>query len=177
MERMLSLDQALFLAVNHLPHTETLNMIALTISGVGTAGMIWFLIAAVLFFKEEKKDHWFFLPFIFAGGAGWALVELILKPLIARIRPTELMGAIIVGPASADFSMPSGHATIAFAMATVLAQREPKWRWVFFTLAILIALSRIYLGKHYPLDVTTGALIGWGIGIGAHYLSKHHAQA
>lgn len=175
MERILWFDYALFLAVNHLPHTEVFDMIALAISGVGTAGMIWFMIAAALFFKEEKKDHWFFLPFILAGGTSWMLVERILKPLAARIRPSELMGAIIVGPPSADFSMPSGHATIAFAMATVLTQREPKWRWVFFTLAILIALSRIYLGKHYPLDVTIGAFLGWGIGIGTHYLSKHHA--
>ncbi|MEK7543280.1 MAG: phosphatase PAP2 family protein [Patescibacteria group bacterium] len=164
MERLLILDQQIFFIINHLPHTELTNALALAISGIGTAGLIWFLITAILFSKEEHKDHWFFLPFLFAGGTSWALVELILKPLVARVRPTELMGAIIVGPASQDFSMPSGHATIAFAMAVVLSRKEPKWKWMFFTLAVLISLSRIYLGVHYPLDVVAGGVIGWLIG-------------
>lgn len=176
MERMLSLDQALFLAVNHLPHTEAINMFALAVSGVGSAGIIWFLIAILLFFKEEKKDHWFFLPVVLAGSSSWVLVELILKPLIARTRPAELIGAIIIGSTSRDFSMPSGHATIAFAMATILAKKEPTWRWLFRTLAILIAFTRIYLGKHFPADVLIGALIGSMIGLFTNYLTKVHAQ-
>lgn len=174
MERLLILDQQIFLIINHLPHTELTNALALAISGIGTAGLIWFIITALLFIKEEKKDQWFFLPSLFAGGTSWALVELILKPLVARVRPTELMGAIIVGPASHDFSMPSGHATIACAMATMLAHKEPKWRWIFFTLAILISLSRIYLGKHFPLDVIIGGMIGWGIGYLSNIISRNH---
>lgn len=177
MERVLAFDQWLFLSFNHLPHTGFFNVLALAISGVGTAGIIWFLITVVLFFKEEKKDHWFFLPFIGAGVTSWALVELVLKPLVARVRPNEFMGAIIVGSASQDFSMPSGHATIAFAMATVLAHKEPKWKWIFVVLAILISLSRIYLGKHYPLDVIMGALIGTAIGTLSHVVTKKHVQA
>lgn len=164
MERMLSFDQQLFFIINHLPHTEASNMIAMAISGAGTAGIIWFMLTAVLFLKEEIKDHRFFLPFIIAGGISWTIVELFLKPLIARARPNEVMGAIIVGSGSDGFSFPSGHATIAFAMAVVLSRKEPKWKWMLFTLAVLISLSRIYLGVHYPLDVVFGAFLGWGIG-------------
>ena len=90
----------------------------------------------------------------FAGGGSWFIVEVILKPLFARPRPD----------ASAGFSFPSGHATIAFAMATVLSKKEPKWRFALFLLAIAIAFSRIYLGKHYPLDVLAGAFLGIIIG-------------
>lgn len=177
MELILAFDQQMFLILNHLPHTGFSNVIALAISGIGTAGIIWFLITAVLFIKEEKKDHWFFLPFLFAGGTSWALVELILKPLVVRVRPTELMGAIIVGTTSHDFSMPSGHATIAWAMAVVLSRKEPKWKWVFYALALLISLSRIYLGKHYPLDVIIGAVVGWVIGSLSSTITKNHVQA
>ncbi|MEK7141666.1 MAG: phosphatase PAP2 family protein [Patescibacteria group bacterium] len=177
MELILAFDQQMFLILNHLPHAGFSNVLALAISGIGTAGIIWFLITAVLFIKEEKKDHWFLLPFMGAGVTSWALVELILKPLVARVRPTELMGAIIVGSTSHDFSMPSGHATIAFAMATVLSQKEPKWRWLFFSLAILISLSRIYLGKHYPLDVIMGGFIGAAIGSLSHRVTNKHVQA
>jgi len=49
-------------------------------------------------------------------------------------------------------------------MAVVLSHKEPKWKWVFFALAILISFSRIYLGKHYPLDVIAGGVLGWIIG-------------
>lgn len=164
MELLLTLDHQLFIFINLLPHTSWTDMIALAISGVGTAGIIWFTIAILLFLREEKKDHWFFLPFILAGGTSWAIVEFFLKPLIARVRPNEIMGAIIVGSGSDGFSFPSGHATIAFAMAVVLSRKEPKWKWMFYTLAVLISLSRIYLGVHYPLDVVFGVLLGWGIG-------------
>ena len=61
MEFILSLDQQLFLLLNHLPHTSLSDVVALAISGVGTAGVIWFVLATVLFLKEEKKDHWFFI--------------------------------------------------------------------------------------------------------------------
>ncbi len=164
MERLLALDQQLFLLINHLPHLAVSNTVALAISGVGTAGIIWFIIAILLFLREEKKDHWFFLPFILAGGTSWTIVEFFLKPLIARVRPNEIMGAIIVGPGSDGFSFPSGHSTIAWALATVLAHKEPKWKTFFFILAFLISFSRIYIGKHFPLDVIFGALLGWGIG-------------
>ena len=176
MELILAFDQQMFLILNHLPHAGFSNVLALAISGIGTAGIIWFLITAVLFIKK-KKGPLVFASIYGAGVTSWALVELILKPLVARVRPTELMGAIIVGSTSHDFSMPSGHATIAFAMATVLSQKEPKWRWLFFSLAILISLSRIYLGKHYPLDVIMGGFIGAAIGSLSHRVTNKHVQA
>lgn len=164
MELLLALDRQLFILINHLPHFAVSDTVALAISGIGTAGIIWLIFAIILFLKEEKKDHWFFLPFMLAGGTSWTIVELFLKPLIARLRPNEIIGAIVVRPESDGFSFPSGHATIAFAMAVVLSHKEPKWKWVFYTLAVLISLSRIYLGVHYPLDVVFGAFLGWGIG-------------
>jgi len=114
--------------------------------------------------SSEKKSHWFFLPVMLAGGISWVLVEQIIKPLVGRLRPTAEMGAIIVGNRNNDYSFPSGHATIAWAMAVVLSNKEPKLRWAFYILAFFISLSRIYLGKHYPGDVLAGGLLGWSIG-------------
>ncbi len=177
MNLIIAADQSLFFLINHLPHTSLTDGLALALSGVGTAGLIWFVIAAYLFFREEKKDHWFFLPVFLAAGASWMIVELVLKPLVGRVRPDEFMGAIIVGNGADGYSFPSGHATIAFAMAVVLSRKEPRWKPWLFLLAALIAFSRIFLGKHYPLDVIAGGLLGWGIGhlshIVCYHVSKH----
>lgn len=148
------LDQQIFSFVYSLPHPGIITSIAQFLSGIGKAGIIWFLIGFVLFIREEKKDHRFFIPIFLTGGASWVFVDFILKPLIGRPRPTEIL---------TDFSFPSGHATIAWAMAIVLSRYEPRWRWMFYVLAVLISLSRMYLGVHYPLDVLGGAVLGWGI--------------
>lgn len=151
-----AIDQQVFLFINHLPHSGITDGMAKFFSLIGTAGAVWLAIGGLLFLKEEKKHHMFFVPIIGAGGISYVLVEFILKPLIARPRPTNLLS---------DFSFPSGHATIAFAMAVVLSAYEPKFRWLFYALAVCISFSRIYIGVHYPLDVLSGALLGWGIGV------------
>jgi len=154
MDIVFALDRQLFFVVNGSYHTPVLDTLALVLSGVGTAGIIWFLIAVILFMREEKKDHWFFASVGLAGGASFIIVELMLKPLVGRMRPDGSEG----------FSFPSGHATIAFAMAVVLSQKEPKWKWLFYMLAVLISLSRVYLGAHYPLDIIAGSALGLTIG-------------
>ncbi|MDI6871151.1 MAG: phosphatase PAP2 family protein [Bacillota bacterium] len=57
-------------------------------------------------------------------------------------------------------SFPSGHTATAFALARVLARRYPERSRLFYVLAGLVGLSRIYLNRHYPGDVAAGALVG-----------------
>ena len=173
MNQLFFIDQQVFLLFNHLPHWAILNIFFEILSGVGTAGIVWFVLAALLFLKEEKKDHWFFLPIILAGGVSWVLVEQILKPMIGRVRPTAEMGAIIIGSIKDDPSFPSGHATIAWAMAVVLARKEPRLKWLFYGLAFLISFSRIFLGKHFPLDVIAGGVLGVGIGYASLFIGEY----
>ena len=163
MEFLYGLDTTVFFFVNHLGHNIVSDGAAKFLSGVGTAGIIWFVFGVVLFLLEEKKDHWFVLQlFVSAGAAG--LVTSVLKHVVARYRPSPEMGAIIVSAARDLYSFPSGHATLAFAGAVVLSAKEPRFQWFFYTLAFLIAFSRIYLGVHYPLDVVAGGILGFGIG-------------
>jgi undecaprenyl-diphosphatase len=90
-----------------------------------------------------------------------------LKFLIQRERPLlflDVSSNISKGPGEIlDPSFPSAHTVFAFMMATILAYRFPRYRVFFFVFAGIIGWTRIYLGLHYPSDVITGALMGYGI--------------
>ncbi len=86
------------------------------------------------------------------------------KAVTGRERPPvgdPGLAALVHLPADASF--PSGHAATAFAAAGVVAIRYPALRIPLLGLAALIALSRVYLGVHYPLDVLAGAALGLAI--------------
>jgi undecaprenyl-diphosphatase len=89
-----------------------------------------------------------------------------LKRSSNRSRPFVEQNAILrVSPATIlklqeDGSFPSGHACNAFMIAALFAERVRRKRIFFYGLASLIALSRIYLGVHYPSDVMIGSRLG-----------------
>ena len=86
----------------------------------------------------------------------------LLKNLVARIRPYDMMDTLIpLVNKPTDYSFPSGHSGCAFAVAGVYVRNLPKRAGIpLLILAILIALSRLYVGVHYPTDVLAGLIIG-----------------
>ena len=109
-------------------------------------------------------------------AAGWrsllghgvaAGVSNLVKHAIGRPRPKFMhAGNLELSPVAGSGwdSFPSGHATASFAVATVLSEKFPRWRWVFLSLAIAIAASRIVRGSHFVTDVAGGAVMGHVIG-------------
>jgi undecaprenyl-diphosphatase len=79
------------------------------------------------------------------------------KPLRVKISSPEI-------PATTGKSFPSSHAANCFALATVIFLFHRRWGWIAFIPAALVALSRMYVGSHWPLDVLAGSLIGIGCG-------------
>ena len=163
---LITLDHEIFLFINHLPHTPLSDVIAMTLSGVlGSMVVVWILLSIWLFVREEKKDRWFFLPVAVASGLSLLVTDVYLKNFFARNRPP---GAML-----SDYSFPSGHATFAWALAVVLASKEPRAKWLFYALAFFISLSRVYMGKHYPYDVIAGSFVGLGIGYISLWLEQN----
>ena len=106
-----------------------------------------------------------------------ALLVMLLKDVFDRARPPVAdPGLDPVGLVPASASFPSGHATSAFAAAVAVALIYPRLGRPLLVLAAVVAVSRVYLGVHYVLDVAAGALLGIAIGIAAAWAVKAVAR-
>ncbi|MCP4694754.1 MAG: phosphatase PAP2 family protein [Desulfobacterales bacterium] len=83
------------------------------------------------------------------------------RPFVSQKVVLRTSSIVTTGP-HRNRSFPSGHACNAFMIAAIFADRLRGRRWLFFGAASLVALSRVYLGVHFPSDVIAGALLGWG---------------
>ncbi len=92
-----------------------------------------------------------------------------LKSLLSRERPYNILkGLNTFDIILKDYSFPSGHTSASFAIATTVALNIPKLSIVVFIIALIIGVSRIYLGVHYPTDVVAGMILGIGSAIVTH---------
>ena len=137
-------------------------MIILTQIGSGITGLG---IALILFLAN---NHMLSYEIVLGTLTLWLVVEL-LKILVRRSRPFLRMAQTrIVGYRAVGLSFPSGHTSQAFFMATLMTQYFHPDLWVVFLLyatALLVAITRMYVGAHYPRDVLAGAILGsaWGL--------------
>lgn len=176
-EQLLALDGNILLWIQDHIRAEWLTPIVTTVTKLGGLGFIWIVLCLFLLcFKKTRQ----------AGVAGllalvFSLVinNAILKKLVARTRPYEVIeGLQLLTKKATDFSFPSGHSASAFAAATAICrtQRGSKWRWIVLAGAVCMALSRLYIGIHYPSDVICGALSGTLCGLAAAFLTKMCAK-
>ena len=114
------------------------------------------------FYKMIRSSYafWIFCSVLLASVFG-----VILKFVIGRMRPIFYDALNMTGffPFTGDWafhSMPSGHAMASFAGLVTIGLLAPLAKWFTWTLAIVIGLSRICDGMHWPSDVIFGAFIG-----------------
>jgi len=90
-------------------------------------------------------------------------MSVLLKAIINRPRPFQALHTSSVIDAGSS-SFPSGHAMIFFCMIPLMSKNFPKTKILFWIVAILVALSRVYFNVHYLSDVVAGAICGYAIG-------------
>ena len=97
-----------------------------------------------------------------------------LKFLFARIRPCNALPDVrTLVSTSTSYSFPSSHAANIFGMVTILSKKYKNFRFCFFFIALVVGISRIYVGVHYPFDVFAGAIVGILCGLGVLKLEKY----
>ena len=130
----------------------------------GDEGIFWIAWAVLLlFFRKTRRTG---LGMGFAMMLGLLICNVILKPLVGRIRPYDFQlqeyGVVIklLIDGLSDFSFPSGHTIASFEACTVLLLNDKRMGIPATILAIAIAFSRLYLYVHYPTDVIFSVFAG-----------------
>ncbi|MBT4258137.1 phosphatase PAP2 family protein [archaeon] len=129
-----------------------------------TTMVIFFLVLVSLFSKKLRFPLWFSI-------GTTVILGFLLKFFVQRLRPYQEKIIPIASEKLVEsshliwnFSFPSVHAMLAFATFSIISNKFPRLRVAWLIFAILICLSRIYLGVHYVSDVLIGAAAGYALG-------------
>ncbi len=164
LDALANIDGKLLLLIqNHLRIPE-LTPWVVRFTKIGNLDLIWIGIAVLLLIpKKTRRTGVLTLVSLLAT---FCLVNLFLKGYVDRARPAEVVSGLTCLVKTRDASFPSGHAAAAFTAGTVIYKGTRKWVGVpCVILAVLLSLSRLYVGAHYPSDVLCGAAIGFLIGM------------
>ena len=159
------LNRLLFLEINGF-HTPFWDALMLTMTALGDHGNFLRYLAIALLVSLWRPS---WLPrrnvlVFFVGYGITALIAIQLKHWLDFPRPLLALGQVVhvVGRPEFHHSFPSGHAVFSVLLAASLSEQAAGLlRWLLWSYALLVCLSRLSLGAHFPADVLGGALIAY----------------
>lgn len=149
------LEVAIFRIVNGWP--ADLHVLFLIVTQAGSA---WMLFGLTLLFLGIKRER--LALRVFATGTLAFILSEVLKNVVGRLRPSLILESTVVRDHLVfDYGFPSGHTAVATAVGLVMLGVLPrKWHWLCWLWILLVAVSRVYLGVHAPLDIVGGFCLG-----------------
>jgi membrane-associated phospholipid phosphatase len=172
-EYLVNLDHSIFLFINvHLANPVT-NLIMPYITSDFYLRIFYAISILLLLWKGDKEVRWLVLFSIITLACTDLITSHVLKQWFARSRPCQTLPDInLLVNCGAGLSMPSSHAANAFGQAVLFGFMFKHVRWWLLGLASIIAISRVFVGVHYPADIVVGALVGIVVGIGVIFWYK-----
>ena len=153
------LDQRLLRVLRTRGHGPAAERAILAYSRTGEHAALWYTTIALAAALDAR--HRRFYGRVAATVFATQVLNSMIKLSLNRARPL-LEDLPALSPVMSDLSLPSAHASTSFAAATALSRQLPAPP--LFAAAVLMALSRPYLGVHYPSDVVAGAALGAATG-------------
>ncbi|HLP17102.1 MAG TPA: phosphatase PAP2 family protein [Bacteroidota bacterium] len=163
-----SIDVALFFFINHSLANPVFDIVMPFVTDLNRirAGQILYVSAwLLLMIKGGRNGRVAGVMLIVGIVVSDQLSSSVLKPLVGRIRPCHVLPNVrLLVECGGGLSFPSSHAVNNFCAAAILSSFFASRRWVFFSIASLVAFTRPYVGVHYPSDIAGGAVIGAACG-------------
>ena len=164
-ELIYNFDSSILLWIQDSVRNPILTPFFTFITHLGDSGIFWIALSLILcIFKKTRKVG---ICGLFALLFSVTFNNAFLKNVVGRIRPYEIIpGLECIVKHATDPSFPSGHTGASIAAATAFLKTLPKkFSIPAMVVAVLISLSRLYIGIHYPTDVIAGAITGAALGI------------
>jgi len=150
-------------AFDHLRGKPAADRLFYTATELGDFSLVWLIFGALRGLRSEHDWH-AAVRLGLAMGAESVLVNAGIKTIFRRRRPPPHLSHPLRVRRPRTSSFPSGHSTAAFSAAVLLSEDDDLWP-VYFTVAAIVASSRVYVKMHHASDVVAGATLGVGLGL------------
>jgi undecaprenyl-diphosphatase len=169
LDLLYSIDIAVFFFINHTLANPVFDIVMPFITDLNKNKPVLYLLGiwiVYLLVKGGKTERVTVGLLVVTVVISDQLNSAFLKELFGRVRPCRaLEGVRMLVDCGGGLSFPSSHDVNNYAAAAIIGHNFPRQRWYWLCFAALVALSRPYVGVHYPSDILAGGLIGFGIGI------------
>lgn len=177
-------DERLFFLINNGLSNQELDLAMTAFSVVGDA-LGWIIGGlALIYFSDRPGFRRRGVIFLLTMGVAGLFLNLT-KDAVGRGRPLErfkheiAQGKVVIHSPYEKLtarSFPSGHSQAAFTAATFLFLYYRRFGMILFTCAVMVAVSRVYVGSHFPADIVVGSAFGWVMGYMAWRLDPSPPQ-
>lgn len=148
-------------------HNAFLDPLMIGVSALGNGGIVWLLLAAVMFFFQKTRKCGILI--LVSMAVCFILGNLCIKNLVQRPRPCQIDTTVaLLIPIPGEYSFPSGHTLHGFTAAAMIFLHQKRAGIAALLFAAVVAFSRMYLFVHFPTDILGGMILGIAVAVAVY---------